>query len=120
MQRLYQREGARRPRRVRWALEEVGAPYDYVVMDSEAGRGEEHARRHPLGRVPSLETDEGTLFESAALCLYIADLHPQAGLIPPTGTHERGEVYQWAFFAMTELEPAMVHLIVTPALRRDA
>jgi len=113
MQRLYQREGARRPRRVRWALEEVGAPYDYIVMDSEAGRGEEHARRHPLGRVPALETDDGTLFESAALCLHIADLHPHAGLIPPTGTHERGEVYQWTFFAMTELEPAMVRLIVT-------
>jgi glutathione S-transferase len=82
-------------------------------MDSETGRGEEHARRHPLGRVPVLETDDGTLFESAALCLHIADSHPQTGLIPPTGTHERGEVYQWVFFAMTELEPAMVRTIVT-------
>ena len=113
MQRLYQREGAGRPVRVRWALEEAGAPYDYIVMDLETGRGEEHARRHPLGRVPALETDDGTLFESAALCLHIADLNPQAGLIPATGTHERGEVYQWAFFAMTELEPAMVRTIVT-------
>jgi glutathione S-transferase len=82
-------------------------------MDLETGRGEEHARRHPLGRVPALETDDGTLFESAALCLHIADLHPQAGLIPATGTHERGQVYQWTFFAMTELEPAMVRTIVT-------
>jgi len=108
MPRLYHREGAGRPPRVRWALEEAGAPYDYVVMDSEAASGEEHARRHPLGRVPALETDDGTLFESAALCLHIADLHPEAGLIPASGTHERGEVYQWAFFAMTELETAMV------------
>jgi glutathione S-transferase len=113
MQRLYQREGAGRPVRVRWALEEAGAPYDYIVMDLETGRGEEHARRHPLRRVPALETDDGTLFESAALCLHVADLNPQAGLIPATGTHERGEVYQWAFFAMTELEPAMVRTIVT-------
>jgi glutathione S-transferase len=113
MPRLYHREGAGRPPRVRWALEEAGALYDFIVMDSETGRGEEHARRHPLGRVPALETDDGTLFESAALCLHIADLHPQADLIPPTGTHERGEVYQWAFFAMTELEPAMVRTIVT-------
>jgi glutathione S-transferase len=113
MLRLYHREGAGRPARVRWALEEAGAPYDFVVMDSETGRGEEHARRHPLGRVPVLETDDGTLFESAALCLHIADSYPEAGLIPPTGTHERGEVYQWAFFAMTELEPAMVRAIVT-------
>jgi glutathione S-transferase len=113
MQRLYQREGAGRPVRVRWALEEAGAPYDYIVMDLETGRGEEHARRHPLRRVPALETDDGTLFESAALCLHVADLNPQAGLIPATGTHERGEVYLWAFFAMTELEPAMVRTIVT-------
>jgi glutathione S-transferase len=113
MPRLYHREGAGRPARVRWALEEAGAPYDFIVMDSETGRGEEHARRHPLGRVPALETDDGTLFESAALCLHIADLYPDAGLIPPTGTHERGEVYQWVLFAMTELEAAMLRAIIT-------
>jgi glutathione S-transferase len=112
MQRLYHREGAGRPPRVRWALEEVGAPYDFVVMDSEVGRGEEHALRHPLVRVPVLETDEGTLFESAALCLHIADQHPEAGLIPALGTHERATIYQWTFFAMTELEPAMIRVIL--------
>jgi glutathione S-transferase len=108
VRRLYHREGAGRPPRVRWALEEAGATYEYVVMDSEAGRGEEHARRHPLGRVPVLESDEGLLFESAGLCLHIADLHPDAELIPAIGTHERALVYQWAFFAMTELETAML------------
>ena len=112
MQRLYHREGAGRPPRVRWALEEVGAPYDFVVMDSESGRGEEHARRHPLVRVPVLETDDGMLFESAALCLHIADLHPEAGLIPAPGTHARATTYQWVFFGMTELEPAMIRLIL--------
>ena len=105
--RLYQREGAGRPPRVRWAFEEAGAPYEYVVMDSELGRGEEHARRHPLGRVPVLESDDGLLFESAALCLHVADLNPDAGLIPPVGTHERAQVYQWTLFAMTELEQSM-------------
>jgi len=105
--RLYQREGAGRPPRVRWAFEEAGAPYEYVVMDSEVGRGEEHARRHPLGRVPVLESDDGLLFESAALCLHVADLNPGAGLIPPVGTHERAQVYQWTLFAMTELEQSM-------------
>jgi glutathione S-transferase len=113
MQRLYHREGAGRPPRVRWALEEVGARYEHIVMDSEAGRGAEHARRHPLGRVPVLETADGTLFESAALCLHIADLYPEAGLIPALGSHERAKIYQWAFFAMTELEPAMICVIVT-------
>jgi glutathione S-transferase len=108
VQRLYHREGAGRPPRVRWALEEVGAPYDWVAMSTEEGKGEEHAKRHPLVRVPVLETDEGLLFESAGLCLHVADSHPAAGLIPEPGTFERAQVYQWSFFAMTELEPAMI------------
>ena len=100
VQRLYQRQGAGRPLRVRWALEEAGAPYEYIVLTQDEGRSDDHAARHPLKRVPVLETDAGTLFESAALCLQIADLYPDAGLIPATRTHARGEVYQWAFFAM--------------------
>jgi glutathione S-transferase len=112
MRRLYQREGAGRPARVRWAFEEAGAPYDWIVMNKEEAGGDEHARRHPLGRVPALETDDGTLFESAALCLHIADQHPETGLIPALGTHARGEVYQWAFFAMTEIEGAMVRAYI--------
>jgi glutathione S-transferase len=106
--RLYQREGAGRPPRVRWALEEAGAPYEYVVLTQEEGRSDAHAARHPLKRVPALEDDAGTLFESAALCLHIADLYPEAGLIPEPTTQERGEVYQWSFFAMTELETTLL------------
>ncbi len=117
MHRLYHREGAGRPRRVRWAFEEAGAPYEWIVMDDETGHGEEHARRHPLGRVPVLSSDEGLLYESAALCLHVADLNPAAGLIPPLGTYERGLTYQWSLFAMTELEPAMIRAMQTR--RRD-
>ena len=85
MLRLYQRAVEGRPPRVRWALEETGAEYEWIVMDEEEGRGEEHRRRHPLGRVPVLETDDGLLFESAAICLHVADLYPDAGLIPASG-----------------------------------
>jgi glutathione S-transferase len=106
--RLYQRQGAGRPPRVRWALEEAGVSYEYVVMDQEEGLGPEHAERHPLGRVPVLETDDGLLFESAALCLHIADSNPDANLIAPLGTRERAQTYQWVFFTMTELERTMV------------
>jgi Glutathione S-transferase len=110
--RLYQREGAGRPPRVRWALEEAGAPYEYVVLTKDEGSRDEHAARHPLRRVPALESDTGTLFESAALCLQIADLYPEAELIPAIGTHARGQVYQWSFFAMTELEPAVLRAYI--------
>jgi glutathione S-transferase len=108
VQRLYHREGAGRPARVRWALEEAGAPYEFVVLTKEEGASAEHAARQPLGRVPALETDDGPLFESAALCLHIADLYPDAGLIPAPTTYARGEVYQWSFFAMDELEVALI------------
>jgi glutathione S-transferase len=79
-------------------------------MDKEEGFGPDHAGRHPLGRVPVLETDDGLLFESAALCLHIADSNPAANLIAPLGSRERAQTYQWVFFTMTELEQAMVRL----------
>jgi glutathione S-transferase len=105
--RVYHRERAGRPLRVIWILEEAGAPYELTVMTREEGGAEEHRRRHPLGRVPVIEDDEGFVFESAAVCLHLADLHPEAGLIPPTGTHDRALVYQWACFAPAELEPPL-------------
>ena len=113
MHRLYQREGAGRPPRVRWALEEAGASYEYVVMTKENGLLAEHGSRHPLGRVPVLESDDGSLFESAAICLQIADRYPEAGLIPALGTFARGQVYQWSFFAMTEVEASMLRYYLT-------
>lgn len=105
--RVFHREKAGRPLRIIWTLEEVGEPYELTVMSREEGQAEAHRERHPLGRVPVLEDDEGFLFESAALCLHVADMHPEAGLVPPLGTHERALVYQWACFAPAELEPAL-------------
>ena len=105
--RVFHREGAGRPLRILWTLEEAGAPYELVLMSREEGRGQEHRARHPLGRVPALEDDQGFVFESAALCLHVGDLHPEAGLMPPLGTHGRALVYQWACFAPAELEPPL-------------
>ena len=73
MMRLYHREHAGRPIRVAWMLEELGEPYEVTVMTREESKGEEHRARHPLGRVPVLEDDEGFVFESAAICLHLAD-----------------------------------------------
>jgi glutathione S-transferase len=105
--RLYHIRGTRSGR-VLWLLEEIGEPYDITLMQRGEQRSDEHRTRHPLGRVPVAEDDEGFLWESAALCLHIADLHPEAGLIPPVGTHDRGLVYQWVLYAMAELESAVV------------
>ena len=96
--------------RVLWLLEEIGEPYDLTVLGDRASRLDdpEHMARHPMGRVPVVENDGEFIFESAAICLHIADSYPNAGLIPPPGTQERGLVYQWSLFAITEIQAKMI------------
>ena len=106
--RVYHREHAGRPIRVAWMLEELGEPYEVTTMTREESKSEEHRARHPLGRVPVLEDGDGFVFESAAICLHLADLHPDAGLAPAPGTHERALLYQWTIFAPAELEPPLI------------
>jgi glutathione S-transferase len=104
--RVYHRPGAGRPVRALWALEEAGIPYELEIVSKEGESGERHLARHPLGRVPVLEDDDGRmLFESSAICLHAAELAPEADLIAAAGTFERDLTYQWIFFAMTEIEP---------------
>jgi glutathione S-transferase len=94
-----------RSSRVLWLLAEIGAPYELTKLMPAERKAPDHVARHPLGRVPALELDDGTvIFESAAICLQLADLHPEAGLIPPLGSADRALVYQWVLFAVTELE----------------
>ncbi|MCY4085435.1 MAG: glutathione S-transferase family protein [Actinomycetia bacterium] len=102
--------------RVVWALEELGDPYEVTVLKGEDRETPEHLQRHPLGRVPVVSDNEGYLFESAGLCLHLADLHPEASLAPAAGTHERALLYQWLFFAMTEVEPPLVDIYVQEQL----
>jgi glutathione S-transferase len=95
-----------RAQRVLWTCEELGLPYEAVPITREAKQQAEHLARHPLGRVPVAELSDGThLFESAAICLYLAE--SQGQLLPPTDSVERGLVHQWLFYAMTELEPPL-------------
>jgi glutathione S-transferase len=101
-----------RSSRVLWLLAEIDAPCELVKLATEERRSDAHRVRHPLGRVPALELDDGTvMFESAAICLQLADLHPEAGLTAPLGSSERALVYQWVLFAMTELEAPLFRWI---------
>jgi glutathione S-transferase len=94
-----------RSSRVLWLLEEIGERYELTEVAGDQRRSAEHLRRHPLGRVPALELGDGTtMFESAAICLQLADLYPAAGLIPALGSSGRALVYQWVVFAVAELE----------------
>ncbi|MBK7859733.1 MAG: glutathione S-transferase family protein [Archangiaceae bacterium] len=92
-----------RATRVRWLLEELGAPYRLARLDPSKGetKTDEHTRRHPLQDVPVLQTPSGALFESCAMCLHLAAGTP---LLPPDGSYERGLVYQWVLFGVSELE----------------
>ena len=93
-------------------LEEIGEPYELTIMSREQGSGEEHRARHPLRRVPVVQFDDGCVFESAAICLHLADLHPDAGLIGALGTHARALAYQWTIFAPAELEPPLIEAAI--------
>jgi glutathione S-transferase len=101
-----------RSNRVLWALYEVGAPFESTRVAPDERRSPEHRARQPLGRVPAIELDDGTImFESAAILLQLGDLHPDSGLLPPPGSSARAGVYQWVMFGMTELEAALYRWI---------
>jgi glutathione S-transferase len=95
-----------RSSRARWALEELGLPYELIRLDPAKGdtKTPEHRARHPLEHVPVVETDDGTLFESAAICLHVA---AGSNLLPVDGSHDRALLHQWLFFGVTEIEPLL-------------
>ena len=99
-----------RSTRPRWMLEELGVSHELIHLDPNKGetRSDEHTNRHPLQHVPVLETRDGSVFESAAIVLHLADLHPEKKLLGAVGSHARALAYQWLFFAMTELEPPCI------------
>jgi glutathione S-transferase len=105
--RLYHQPRSRSTR-VLWLAEEAGAPLDVVVIAREEKFTDDYRKLHPLSRSPAYIEDGGPVFESAALVLHLADLHPEAGLIAAPGAHERALQYQWCFFAMTELEAPLI------------
>ena len=95
--------------RALWMLEEIGAPYERVLVDIRAGQQETAAYRriNPMGKVPALRDGEATVAESGAVLTYLADRFPAAGLAPPLGDPRRGRYLQWLFFVSGSLEPAL-------------
>ena len=92
----------------RWMLEEVEAPYDIVVM--ELGKkitDREFLDLNPMGKVPVIVHDGVVVTECAAICAYLADAFPDAGLAPPP--LERGPYYRWLLFGAGCLEPAVIN-----------
>ena len=94
-----------RGRIVRWMLEEVGCPYRAELLDyGPAMKSAAYLAVNPMGKVPAIRHDGAVVTEAAAICAYLADAFPAAGLAPPQG--DRGPFYRWLFFAAGPLEAA--------------
>ena len=96
-----------RGRVVRWMLEELGAPYRTELLAfGTTMKGPEYRAINPMGKVPAITHRGVAVTECAAICAYLADAFPGAGLAPPPG--ERGAYYRWLFFAAGPLEAAVM------------
>jgi glutathione S-transferase len=97
-----------RGRIVRWMLEEVGAPYRTELLEyGTTMRAPEYLAVNPMGKVPAIRHGETVVTEAAAICAYLADAFPQAGLAPPPGDRQRGPYYRWLFFGAGPVEAAV-------------
>jgi glutathione S-transferase len=99
-----------RGRIVRWMLEEVGQPYQTQILDYAQGlKSPAYLAINPMGKVPTLVHGGTVVTECAAICAYLADAFPQAGLAPPPHAHARGPYYRWLFFTAGPLESAVTN-----------
>ncbi len=95
---------------VLWMLEEIGEPYDIHLLNMKKGENRDAAYLavNPMGKVPALKHDNAIITESAAICTYLADAFPQAGLNVPVGHPQRGPYLKWLFFGPGVLEGAIL------------
>lgn len=105
--RLFHVDGTR-SERVRWMLRELRIDHE-VVAEADISRSEALRAAHPLGKVPAILAPEGSLFESLAICNWLADSHPGRELGWRAGTWERGLHDQWTAFTLAELEANLWH-----------
>ena len=99
-----------RGRIARWMLEEVGAPYRTEVLDyASSMKAPAYLAINPMGKVPAITHRGVTVTEGAAICAYLADAFPEAGLAPDVRSAERGTYYRWLMFACGPVESAVTN-----------
>jgi glutathione S-transferase len=101
-------KGLARDTRVRWALEEVGQPYEVRPVSFAALKQPAHLALQPFGQIPTYEEGELTLFETGAIVLHLAQNH--AGLLPENA-HARARAITWMFAALNTIEPPILELV---------
>lgn len=111
-----------RAARPRWMLEEIGAPYELVRLDLAKGdhKRPEYLKIHPHGVVPAFVDGDLVMFESAAICAYLADKFPEKRLAPPPGAAARGLYYQWLVYSMATAEPPVLKVFLNTVMLPEA
>ena len=108
--------GLARDTRVRWALEEVGQPYEVRLVSFAAMKEPAHRALHPFGQIPTYEEGDLVLFESGAIVLHIAERH--AGLLPGDA-NARARAIAWMFAAINSVEPPILDLVTVKLVEGD-
>jgi glutathione S-transferase len=102
------------PRNASWAphlvLAEMGLDFELVLVDRKSNeqKSPEYLLLNPSGRIPTLSDKNTVIFESAAICLYLCEMHPELSLIPVTGSTERAKFYQWLFYLNSTVQPELM------------
>src|ERR1700741_4854832 len=109
-------KGLARDMRVRWALEEVGQPYEVRLLSFKAMKEPAHLALHPFGQIPTYEEGDLALFESGAIVFHIAERY--AGLLPDDA-NARARAIRWTFAALNTVKPPIVDRGMAVLLERD-
>jgi glutathione S-transferase len=109
-------QGLARDTRVRWALEEVGQPYEVRLVSFRALKQPAHLALHPFGQIPTYEEGDLALFETGSIVFHIAERH--AGLLPEDA-NARARAITWMFAALSTVEPPILELVTAKLLEGD-
>lgn len=109
-------KGLARDTRVRWALEEVGQPYEVRLVSFRALKEPAHRALHPFGQIPTYEEGDLAIFETGAIVFHIAENH--AGLLPDDA-NARARAITWIFAALNTVEPPILELGTSRLMERD-
>jgi len=102
-------------------LEELGVDYELLLVDRtvDAHRSPEYLKLNPTGRIPTLIDGDLVLFETAAICLHLADRHPEAGFAPPLGSEQRAGFYKWLMYLTNTLQAELITYFYPERLSDD-
>jgi glutathione S-transferase len=109
-------KGLARDTRVRWALEEVGQPYQVRLVSFRAMKEPAHLALHPFGQIPTYEEGDLALFETGAIVFHIAERY--AGLLP-ADANDRARAITWMFAALSTVEPPILDLTIARVIEAD-